>query len=193
MFSANKARFGLVNATRDLPSFYLAIFLNMLQLTRKSVKVENRAPHLKVAQHRYLYKMPIASKKRRPKKFKLERTPTAPWSECPLAENRIVYHVTPRHCLRSILQHGLIPMKGPRSEILREPRPAVYFFANKEVAYDAVCGWLGDVHPSSTTLVCLAVTIPSHITLNKDPNFGDVELYSEEKLPPEYILSQETL
>ncbi|MGY6271852.1 hypothetical protein ACXIUT_19345 [Achromobacter denitrificans] len=56
----------------------------------------------------------------------------------------IAYHVTAAPSLASILQEGIRPAIGPRSELLGEKRAASYFFASAEACEDGLSNWLGE-------------------------------------------------
>jgi hypothetical protein len=107
------------------------------------------------------------------------------------SEVQMLYHVTSEQALPSIRQSGLLPKIGPRSKRLKESSPAIYFFRTKEMAFDAVCGWLGDIYPSKTKLVCLTVALPVETPLTSDPNFGEVEAVCKTPVPPEFIVEGE--
>ncbi|NLC22400.1 MAG: hypothetical protein GX771_10920 [Halomonadaceae bacterium] len=55
-----------------------------------------------------------------------------------------MYHVTPRANLPSILQDGLEPRIGERSEALGEAAPRIYCFPTLADCNDALGQWLGD-------------------------------------------------
>ncbi len=99
--------------------------------------------------------------------------------------------MTDANHLPSIQQFGLVPQIGPRAKLLKETSPAVYFFRNKEMAHDAVCGWLGDAYAPSTKLVCLTVVLPGTVPLTADPNFGEVEAICGSTVSPEFIVENE--
>lgn len=54
------------------------------------------------------------------------------------------YHVTSSACLASILEEGLRPAIGPRSEMLGERRAACYLFASIEACEEGLANWLGE-------------------------------------------------
>lgn len=56
----------------------------------------------------------------------------------------VAYHVTTSSSLASILQEGIRPAIGPRSELLGEKQAACYFFASADACEDGLSNWLGE-------------------------------------------------
>lgn len=94
-----------------------------------------------------------------------------------------LFHVTDEQGLLGIGKDGLRPALGPRSRRLGERKEAIYFFRKREFVSDAVCGWMGDVFPSSSKLYCLEVELPEGFPFSTDPNFGEVEAIVEVPIP----------
>lgn len=69
------------------------------------------------------------------------------------------YHVTPMENLESILEHGLVPMIGERSEKLGEVNPRVYLFPQADHVEDALSNWLGDELEDYDELAILEVDL----------------------------------
>lgn len=61
-----------------------------------------------------------------------------------LPRSNYVYHVTPRTNITSILESGLIPHCGPRSQEIGEQIERVYVFRNKEELENGLLNWLGE-------------------------------------------------
>ncbi len=82
------------------------------------------------------------------------------------------YHVTPKHNLNSILQHGIIPSIGERSLEKGENVANIYLFPTKEHCEDALLGWLGECFEDKDDdfLVILAIE-PSSIMVVDYDNF----------------------
>jgi hypothetical protein len=59
-------------------------------------------------------------------------------------DRQYLYHVTEKTKLPSIMEHGLLPMRGPRSSLCGEAKPAVYCFPGREDLEDAMMNWLGE-------------------------------------------------
>ena len=57
----------------------------------------------------------------------------------------LAYHVTEKDSLDSILEEGLVPRTGPRSELLGEKRDSVFLFTSFENMENALYNWLGEV------------------------------------------------
>lgn len=100
-----------------------------------------------------------------------------------------LFHVTDGKSLKNILKEGLVPAVGPRSQKCEDVR-AVYFFKNRDFAFDAVCGWLGDCFPEASELFCLEVDLPSDFPIEEDPSFGGVESFTLHRVPPKYLVSR---
>ncbi|GAB0154371.1 hypothetical protein [Marinobacterium sp. BA1] len=58
--------------------------------------------------------------------------------------NLTFYHVTPVENVPSILEHGLVPTIGPRSEELGEPHSTTFAFVDRQACETALGSWLGD-------------------------------------------------
>jgi len=55
-----------------------------------------------------------------------------------------LFHVTTDDALPLILENGLVPAIGPRSQEADEPRNAVFAFTSREALEDGLSNWLGD-------------------------------------------------
>jgi len=97
-------------------------------------------------------------------------------------------HVTDGNSVETILKEGLVPKVGPRTQKCAD-RLAVYLFKNRDFAFDAVCGWLGDCFPDDTELFCLEVELPADFPVEEDPNFGEVEAFSRYPIPAKHLIS----
>jgi len=76
--------------------------------------------------------------------------------------NRLTFwHATPSDNVDSILCDGLEPRIGPRSKVLGEPVPAIYFFDSRELLEDAIGQWLGDSFEEEgiTSLAVISIVI----------------------------------
>lgn len=67
------------------------------------------------------------------------------------------YHVTEKNNLDSIMNHGLQPRVGPRSEELGEKEAAVYLFPDLESVENALMNWLGAEFDDDSELVILKI------------------------------------
>lgn len=98
------------------------------------------------------------------------------------------FHVTDGKTAEKILKEGLVPKAGPRSRKCGDVR-AVYFFKNRDFAFDAVCGWLGDCFPDDTELFCLEADLPADFPMEEDPCFGEIEAFTRSHVPASHLVS----
>ena len=69
------------------------------------------------------------------------------------------FHVTRKANLEAILANGLEPKIGPRSKLVPETIPRIYFFADMAAVEDALVNWLGEVFDEDVALVILEVNL----------------------------------
>lgn len=69
----------------------------------------------------------------------------------------MAYHITPSQNTAAIIQYGLVPQVGARSQDLGESRAAIYLFETIEDAEDALGGWLGESFDEDEALTLLEV------------------------------------
>ena len=100
------------------------------------------------------------------------------------------FHVTKKENMESILEHGLIPQIGERSEELGESEKAIYLFPNIEEMENALYNWLGECFEDDEDLIIIQVDVPSDFPINqeRDSN-GDLfyEATSKSQIPITYI------
>jgi hypothetical protein len=104
------------------------------------------------------------------------------------------FHITPARNLLSIMQDGLWPCCGERSEAIGESEPKVFLFPKIEEADDALYNWLGEAfEDESDLLLILQFDLPKefeerHITRERDDN-GDLfyEAECDAVIPSEYL------
>lgn len=72
---------------------------------------------------------------------------------------RLMYHVTEKASLESILREGIQPRIGPRSVMLGEVQPAVYLFPCWVACTDGLTNWLGDELSDDIELVILELDV----------------------------------
>lgn len=72
---------------------------------------------------------------------------------------KIGYHVTTQEAINSIQKEGLCPRIGPRSTLVNEPYPRVYFFINQQDAEDAISNWLGELIDEDEKIFVLKVDL----------------------------------
>lgn len=71
----------------------------------------------------------------------------------------IAYHCTPTSNLGAILQQGIHPKIGPRSQALGEATNAVYLFPTLEHVEAALMSWLGENFEEDEEIIVLEVDI----------------------------------
>lgn len=71
----------------------------------------------------------------------------------------ILYHVTAARHLDTIMEEGLRPRIGERSEVMGEGEAAIYLFTSRTAVDDAVMNWLGDAYEEDDELVVLEVKL----------------------------------
>lgn len=100
-------------------------------------------------------------------------------------ENRTFYHVTVSENLESIMEKGLVPSVGERSEQLGEGA-SIFLFPSQEDAEDAVANWLGDQFDEDTAFALLEIYIPVEIEIHRSENV-DWEVSVHDPIPPNCI------
>lgn len=97
----------------------------------------------------------------------------------------IAYHLTTLDNYESIIENGLTPQIGPRSEALGETESRIYLFPDKLTCYDALSNWLGQEFDDEEELVILQLDITGFKTTS------DVvyELTVNESIPASRILN----
>lgn len=96
---------------------------------------------------------------------------------------RKLWHITPASNLKSILENGLIPTIGPRSESAEEPIPAVYLFPDGNSLVDGMTNWLDDEFDERLALI--EVEISEDWIIEHDIRW---ESQVHRTIPPESIL-----
>lgn len=94
------------------------------------------------------------------------------------------YHVTTATALPSILQQGIIPATGPRSLILGETQPAIYFFSKDTEVEDGLVNWINDAFSEEETLYVLECNIEGMNIESKENQF---ELVCRQRIDPSLI------
>lgn len=61
-----------------------------------------------------------------------------------MQETILLWHVTTRKALPSILKEGLVPAKGARATKLGEPHARIFCFTSGTALKDALTNWLGE-------------------------------------------------
>lgn len=101
----------------------------------------------------------------------------------------IAYHLTTLENYQSIIENGLTPQIGPRSESLGELHPRIYLFPDKLTCIDAISNWLGEEFDEEEDLIILQLDITGYsfdsevgyeITVNEPiPKNRIIKTYSE--------------
>lgn len=105
---------------------------------------------------------------------------------------REAFHVTPTGNLARIREAGLEPRIGPRAAGLGEPEPAVYLFADRDTAEQAVTNWLGEAFEEDADLTLITLALPENVRLRPDLAMGG-ELVCMSPVPPAAIRSIEAI
>lgn len=84
-------------------------------------------------------------------------------------DDNTFYHVTPSENVKSILDQGLKPSVGSRSEKLNE-KPSTFLFKSKNDVEDAMMNWLGDEF-EDTPVNLLKIKLPTHIKPHNTAGF----------------------
>lgn len=100
---------------------------------------------------------------------------------------RTLYHVTRAAHLPAILEEGLRPAIGPRSQLLGEREPAIYAFPDRLGVEDGLTNWLGSQFDEDDALVILAFQINESTPLVELPGTFEVVLLSP--VPAESIIA----
>jgi len=93
------------------------------------------------------------------------------------------YHVTPAANLKYVIQAGLTPRIGPRSDAAGEAIPAIFLFPSIEAAEDAVSNWLGE-ELTEAPLALLRITLEQLAVLHSETPW---ELMTFAPIPPSQI------
>ena len=102
----------------------------------------------------------------------------------------IFYHVTAARCLDTIMEEGLRPQVGERSEVMGENIEAIYLFTSREAMEDAVMNWMGDAYEEDDELVVLEVSLEDGFELSGG---FEVEAIVKQVIPPERLKVAERL
>ena len=95
----------------------------------------------------------------------------------------LVYHVTPTRNVKRIMQQGLIPQAGDRSQKIAGEDTGVYTFPDLETAESAVMNWLGDEFDEDEPLTMLAINISGL----KAVKGADYEIIVKDRIDPSRI------
>ena len=98
----------------------------------------------------------------------------------------ILYHLTPVKNLESILQNGLIPQIGPRSEHVGEKQAAVFCYPEEDYVEGALEGWIKDYFPNDLKFAIIEINLPKKIKLEVE---NDFEVACFEHISPKYIVA----
>lgn len=100
------------------------------------------------------------------------------------------FHVTPIENLESILESGLVPQIGERSEEIGEEQERIYLFSDFEEMENALMNWLGEVFEECEELCILQIDLPNEFPVETEVDSnGDkfYESYVYEVIPSNFI------
>jgi GNAT superfamily N-acetyltransferase len=115
----------------------------------------------------------------------MEREPVMKLYEILFEE--ILYHVTSKRRLRSILRNGL-KVQAPKD---MEDVAGVYLFGSKDDAEEAVMNWLGDRFDEDEELVLIKVD--GDKVVDRSSSAAGYEVISTKDIPKEGIIGYETI
>lgn len=101
-------------------------------------------------------------------------------------QGAVGYHVTTDESLNNILEEGLAPHIGPRSEEMGETEPKIYLFSSKDDVENALSNWLGEQFDDDQSLYVLEVNL-NGIEAKREE--GQFEITVSEKIESERILN----
>ena len=96
-----------------------------------------------------------------------------------------VWHVTPTRNVFGILEEGLKPSVGERSQALGEDTPRVYVFTDPMALEDALSNWLGEAFDEEDALSILLLEVAAERVVPQDL----FEAYIMETVAPACIVS----
>ena len=96
-----------------------------------------------------------------------------------------VYHVTPTRNVFDILEQGLRPCIGPRSQELGEEVPRIYVFTRLDALEDALGNWLGEAFDEDEPLSILDLLVGDNIVTIPENLY---EAYIVDTLSPSCIM-----
>ena len=97
-----------------------------------------------------------------------------------------VWHVTPTRNVFGILEEGLKPSVGERSQALGENTPRVYVFTDPMALEDALSNWLGEAFDEEVALSILLLEVAAERVVVPQDLF---EAYIMETVAPSCIVS----
>lgn len=96
----------------------------------------------------------------------------------------IYYHITTADALTAILAQGLVPQIGPRSKMLNETMPRVYFFSDMSSLEDAMVNWINNAFSEEETLYVLECNLEDLDITSQENQF---ELVCRQTIAPSLI------
>ena len=108
----------------------------------------------------------------------------------PKDKSRCFFHVTPMKNVQNIMECGLVPQIGERSDAQGEETPAIYLFPTKDDMDNALSNWLGewfeDTYGADVELAIIKVSLPRDIYVHYDPSVV-YECYVTEPIPSKQL------
>lgn len=86
----------------------------------------------------------------------------------------------------SIQTEGLTPSIGPRSQLMNESVPLIYFFESLQDVETALIGWAAEAFDDEDELLVLKVDL-SHLDISL-PDDSSFEMVSHQNIPSERII-----
>lgn len=94
------------------------------------------------------------------------------------------YHVTTESALSSILKQGIVPAIGPRSLMLGETQPAIYFFSKDTEVEDGLVNWINNAFSEEEILYVLECNLEGLDITSQENQF---ELVCRQAIAPSLI------
>lgn len=99
-----------------------------------------------------------------------------------LNEN-VYYHITPIYNLDNIIQNGLEPKIGDRSNLIGEEHHSIYLFKDISDIENALMSWMENEFNEDEELALLQITIPFNIKIE----YNGFEYTTSQSIPAKYI------
>jgi hypothetical protein len=112
---------------------------------------------------------------------------TCPQKIAESLEEKLFYHVTPIKNLKDILNAGIVPSIGPRSEQIGETEPKIYLFRSIEDVENALMNWMSDAFDEDQALVILEIKANSALLAQVNDCPDNFEVTSSLAIKPSCI------
>lgn len=97
----------------------------------------------------------------------------------------LLYHVTSHKNIDSIQKQALIPRLGTNAKACSEPKPAIWYFSNKQLMNDALGRWFENLCDDDNGMDCIVIDVPNHYVKNSTVEY---EKIITQPVNPKYII-----